>query len=79
MVFVWTYFIELHNNRTSNGFGVNPIQFSEIKAYFELMGIEPDDWEVSVIKKLDNVALKQYAEEAKKQQEKNQQKSKSKK
>ena len=40
--------------------GINPIQYSEIKSFFELIDIEPMEWEVVVIKQLDQVAMKAY-------------------
>jgi hypothetical protein len=67
---VWRFFIELNNARGSNGFGVNPLSYVEIDAYFRLQQIVPEVWEVSTIKKLDNIALEAYAEQAKKEQAK---------
>jgi hypothetical protein len=61
---VWKWFIDLHNSRTSNGFGVNPISYTEIKAYFDLIDIKPEEWEVTLIKLFDNEALSAYAKEA---------------
>ena len=61
---VWKWFIDLHNARGSNGFGVNPIPYSEIKAYFDLIDVQPEDWEVTLIKLFDNEALSVYAKEA---------------
>ena len=63
---VWGFFCELDNARSSNGFGVNPISYTEIKCYFDLMGIIPQDIEVKLIKLLDGIALRHYAEEQKK-------------
>lgn len=65
---VWKWFVKLHSSRTSNGFGVNPLQFVEIKAYFDLLGIEPEEWEIDVIKKLDQIVLEFYAEKADKEE-----------
>lgn len=78
MRYVWLFFIELHNSRSSSGFGINPISYTEIKAYFDLNRIIPSDWEISLIKRMDNEAMKIHAEEAEKQQKKSQSKSKSK-
>lgn len=69
---VWKWFIDLHNTRGSNGFGINPISFTEIKAYFDLLDIKPEEWELTLIKRFDNEALSAYAKEAeaaKKQQQ----------
>lgn len=63
---LWQWFIELHNARSSSGFGVNPISYSDIKAYFELIDIVPEDWEIRVIKKLDGIAQEHMAKQAKK-------------
>lgn len=79
MQFVWNYFIDLHNARSFGGMqNINPLSYSDIKAYFELMNIVPEEWEVKLIKRLDTVALTQYAENARKEAEKNNRKSKSK-
>lgn len=61
---VWKWFIDLNNSRSSNGYGVNPISYSDMKAYFDLIAIEVEDWELELIKRIDNEALKSYAEEA---------------
>lgn len=76
MKFLWMYFIDLHNSRGSNGFGVNCISYTEIDAYFRLMDIKPAEWEIQVIKRLDNLAMKIQSEESEKQAKKQQNKSK---
>lgn len=50
----------LHSTRTSNGFGANPITFTEMKSYFDLIQVDPEEWEVDLIKRLDNVAMDAY-------------------
>lgn len=50
----------LHSTRTSNGFGANPITYTEMKSYFDLMQIEPEEWEVELIRLFDNAALDAY-------------------
>lgn len=54
---VWAWFIELHNARGSNGFGMNPISYSEIKAWSELTDNHPTSEDVRLIKMLDRIAL----------------------
>lgn len=54
---VWGWFLELHSTRGSNGFGLNPISYSEIKAWSELTGRNPSPEDVRLIKMLDTVAL----------------------
>lgn len=49
----WHWFWELSNSRTEGFSGSNPIAYSEIKAYFELMRIEPRDFEITLIRSLD--------------------------
>ena len=76
MYFVWKYFINLHNKRTSNGFGMNPISYSEIYSYFQLMQYQPEEWEIECILKLDSVALEHFSKEQEKEQKRNKSKSK---
>jgi hypothetical protein len=61
---VWKWFIDLHSARGSNGFGINPISYTEIKSYFDLIDLQPEDWEINLIKLFDNEALAAYAKEA---------------
>lgn len=67
---VWKWFIDLHNARTSNGFGINPISYMEIKAYFDLIDIQPQEWEISLIKRFDNEVLMASAKQLKESQKK---------
>ena len=69
---VWKWFIDLHNARGSNGFGINPISYTEIYSYFGLMTIVPEEWEINLIKRFDNEALTAYAKEAKEAETKQQ-------
>lgn len=56
----------LHSTRTSNGFGANPITYTEMKNYFDLIQVEPEEWEVNLIKQFDNVALEEYQKSSEK-------------
>lgn len=71
---VWNYFIALNSKRTSNGFGLNPISYTEIRSYFELHEIVPLPFELEAIDRLDRVALdafgKQQEQESKKKNKK---------
>ena len=62
--------MKLNQKRTSNGFGLNPISYSEMKSFFELNRIIPDPIEVEVISLLDNIALEHYAKEQEKNNKK---------
>jgi hypothetical protein len=55
----------LHATRTSNGFGANPITYTEMKSYFDLIQVEPEEWEVELIKLFDNIALDEYEKASK--------------
>lgn len=50
---LWTWWRELHAARTSNGFGPNPISFTEIAMWAELTWRNPYPWEVQALKALD--------------------------
>ena len=63
---VWYWFLQLNSQRTSNGFGLNPITNQDMWFFFQLEGIEPEPWELNLIRQFDRVAL----EVAYKQQEK---------
>jgi len=43
--------------------GLNPLQYSEILAFFTLINIEPSELEVEILKRLDMVCLKAHAEQ----------------
>jgi hypothetical protein len=60
---VWKWFTDLHSARSSNGFSINPISFTEIKSYFQLIDIEPEEWEVQLLRKLDTEFLIAYSKE----------------
>lgn len=62
---VWKMFIELNNARGSNGFGVNPISYTEIYSYCKLHAIDIDEWELDLIKEFDKTVLEIYAEQQK--------------
>lgn len=60
---IWDYFIELCGARGSNGFGVNPISYAEIKSWSDLTGIITTPTEVAAIKQLDAIFLKYQAKQ----------------
>jgi len=65
MELVWGYFIQLHNARTSSGFGSNPISYSEIQAWNNLTDSGVTTMDVKIIKRLDIVYLNHQAEKQK--------------
>lgn len=67
----WSWFCRLSNRRPS-GMGVSAIPYSEMLAFFELLGVVPEPYEIHVLELFDSIAIKHYQ----KQQEKEQSKSK---
>lgn len=62
---VWKFFLDLHNSRTHTAFGPNPITFSDMKAYFDLFDIIPQDFEIQAIQRLDMELIKNSVSEVK--------------
>jgi hypothetical protein len=57
MVYLWSCFGEMSAGRQYNEFGPMPLQYSEIWAWIRLTKIELDNWELSVIKRIDSLFL----------------------
>jgi hypothetical protein len=55
--YLWGWFHELQSARTGNGFGANPITFSEIQAWMQLTGRTVHPWEINALKELDRAYL----------------------
>ena len=64
MFSLWSHFITLDSTRSSNGYSSNPLSFSEIKAYFDILREVPEVWEVQLIRRLDQTLLEVYAKQA---------------
>ena len=75
---VWRYFLQLHSKRTSNGFGINAISYSEVLAFCKLKGVYLQPYEVDLIMQLDNVCLDFYAKEQEQDRQKQEDKRKTK-
>lgn len=71
MRYIWKYFIDLHNKRTSNGFGMNPLVYSDIYSYFKLIKVQPEEYELELITQLDRIALDAYRVQAEQENKKN--------
>lgn len=56
-------FLELHSCRSSNGYGPNPLSYTEIQAFYQLNQVPVQPWEVLVLRHFDSVYLKCYDEE----------------
>jgi len=71
MLDVWNWFAELNSTRPV-GMAVGAITYTEIKNYFDLLGIEVTPQEVQIIKMLDRVSLKHSEEQDKAEKQKSQ-------
>jgi hypothetical protein len=61
-VHVWNAFVQLSSARTSNGFGPDPVTFTEVAAYVDLTGDVLDPWEIEAIREMDHAFLVSAAE-----------------
>lgn len=66
----WHWFLRLNNRRASTGFGVNPIAYSEMLSFFELINYQPQEWELDMIERFDSIAMQEYDKEATKERKK---------
>lgn len=57
LIYLWNHFMQLHRGRTYNGFGANPISWSEFHAYCQVTRTALSPWEVEAIRMLDEVYL----------------------
>lgn len=55
LMHVWRMFLRLSSRRGSNGFGVNPISWSEIDAFVRNSRVKVAPWEIEVIEMLDDL------------------------
>lgn len=69
--YLWDYFDQLNGARTSNGFGANPLSYSEIQCWRSLMDIDLTPNEVTILKYLDNEWLVHQGKQAQKRAKKN--------
>jgi hypothetical protein len=53
--YLWNAFIRLSSRRGSNGFGINPISWSEIDAFVRNSRVNLAPWEVEIIEMLDDL------------------------
>lgn len=58
--YVFNWFLQLSGRRQS-GFNLQPISYSEIKAFFELKRETPQQWELDLIIAFDNIFLDELA------------------
>ena len=70
----WSWFLRL-NARRPSGMGVTAIPYSEMLAFFDLIGVTPDSSEIEVLEMFDRIAIKAFSEQQEKEQKRNQAKS----
>jgi hypothetical protein len=58
LAYLWVWFCELDAARGGNGFGLNPIGYSEIKAWAELTRVQPEPWEIEALRRFDAVRIR---------------------
>ena len=56
LIYIWAWFVKLHGTRSS-GMSINPVSFQEIYSFCKLYGIIMSEWEIDLIRLLDNAAL----------------------
>jgi len=54
---IFQIYYELHAARSNNGFGANPISYSELEAYSRLTRRALGPWEVKMLRRIDSIFL----------------------
>lgn len=62
----WRWFLELNDTR-QNGMSIERITHMEMKAFFDLKGIDPEPLEVEILKMFDAIAVRTMQEHAEKE------------
>lgn len=57
LIHTWALFLELNSARSYNGFGPNPLTYTEILSWSQLMRTDLAPWEVETLKSLDRLWL----------------------
>jgi len=58
--------MDLNSARSGGGFSPNPLSYTDIYHYFQLMSMFPDEWELDLLRIFDKIALDTYAKRIKK-------------
>lgn len=66
----WSWFLKL-SNRRPQGMGVSSISYSEMLAFFELIGVVPEPYEIEIIEAFDRVALEHHHKKEQRDKAKN--------
>lgn len=54
--YIWSWFEDLSAARGA-GFSIEPISWGDMRAYFDLIRLQPARWEVSALRRLDDAFL----------------------
>jgi len=60
---IWSSFLDLHTGRSYGANGPNPLSWSDVKAWDDLMDVGLKEWEVRAIKALDLLWLRVMGED----------------
>ena len=66
MDYLWGWFLELNRTRSSNGFGLNPINYVDIDAWSRLTNRKPTALDVFALTQLDAAFLTVQAKQSQK-------------
>lgn len=62
LAYLWTIYTRLNARRSSNGFGPNPISYSEMESYLRLHGKVLSREELDLLVAVDNAYLQHFHE-----------------
>lgn len=69
--FLWSWFWELHQGRGNNGFGPNPLSWTEMEAWSQITKIQLTPFEALTFRAMDNAFLAALNRKQKKKSGKN--------
>jgi hypothetical protein len=62
LAYIWVAYHRVRKRKGGNGFGVVPIEWTDIDAFNRLSGLDLAPWEVAMLERLDDVFLKAMVE-----------------
>ena len=62
LLYLWTAYHRLRRRKGGNGFGVSPLEWTDIDAFNRLSALNLLSWEVAMLERLDDVFLKAAAD-----------------
>jgi hypothetical protein len=61
-MYLWRAYHRMRGRKGGNGFGVSPLEWSDIEAFNRMSGMRLLPWEVTMIEKMDDLWLRSMAE-----------------